>query len=92
MHFSANFQQITMAKSTLRLDTRRPLNDGTYPVQVKVGYGTNLYLSTGIYLAKEDWDAGLVVDSTTKVGTFEQITTRILRFILVAQLLILPQR
>lgn len=50
-----------MAKSTLRLDTRRPLNDGTYPVQVKVGYGTNLYLSTGIYLAKEDWDKGLQI-------------------------------
>lgn len=50
-----------MAKSTLRLDTRRPLNDGTYPVQVKVGYGTNLYLSTGIYLDKEDWDKGLQI-------------------------------
>lgn len=50
-----------MAKSTLRLDLRRPLKDGTYPVQVKVGYGTNLYLATGIYLAPEDWDARLQV-------------------------------
>lgn len=50
-----------MGKSTLRLDTRRPLKDGTYPVQVKVGYGTNLYLSTGIYLPKEDWDERLQV-------------------------------
>lgn len=50
-----------MAKSTLRLDTRRALQDGTYPVQIKVGYGTNLYLSTGIYLAKEDWDTGLQI-------------------------------
>lgn len=50
-----------MAKSTLRLDTRRALQDGTYPVQVKVGYGTNLYLATGIYLKPEDWDARLQV-------------------------------
>ena len=50
-----------MAKSTLRLDTRRPLQDGTYPVQVKVGYGTNIYLATGIYLAPEDWDSKLQV-------------------------------
>ena len=35
--------------------------DGTYPVQVKVGYGTNLYLSTGIHLAKSDWDEGLQI-------------------------------
>ena len=50
-----------MGKSTLRLDTRRPLKDGTYPVQVKVGYGTNLYLATGIYLPKEDWDERLQI-------------------------------
>ena len=50
-----------MGKSTLRLDTRRPLKDGTYPVQIKVGHGTNLYLATGIYLAPEDWDARLQV-------------------------------
>ena len=49
-----------MAKSTLRLDTRRALNDGTYPVQIVVGYGTNIYLSTGIYVMACDWD------STTK--------------------------
>lgn len=50
-----------MAKSALRLDTRRPLQDGTYPVQIKVGYGTNLYISTSIYLAVEDWDKRLQV-------------------------------
>lgn len=50
-----------MSKSALRLDTRRPLQDGSYPVQIKVGYGTNLYLATGIYLNKEDWDAGLQI-------------------------------
>ena len=31
-----------MAKSTLRLDTRRALKDGTYPVQIVVGHGTNI--------------------------------------------------
>lgn len=50
-----------MGKSSLRLDTRRALKDGTYPVQVKVGYGKNLYLSTGIYLEKEEWDEGLQI-------------------------------
>ena len=50
-----------MAKSTLRLDTRRALKDGTYPVQIKVGYGSNLYLPTGIYLAKEDWNTQLQI-------------------------------
>lgn len=50
-----------MGKSALRLDTRRALKDGTYPVQVKVGYGTNLYLSTGIYLAPSDWNETLQV-------------------------------
>lgn len=50
-----------MGKSALRLDTRRALKDGSYPVQVKVGYGTNLYLSTGLYLAPSDWNATLQV-------------------------------
>ena len=50
-----------MSRSALRLDTRRALKDGTYPVQIKVGYGTNLYLPTGIYLEAKDWDARLQV-------------------------------
>lgn len=50
-----------MSKSALRLDTRRPLKDDTYPVQIKVGHGTNLYLATGIYLKSDDWDARLQV-------------------------------
>ena len=45
-----------MAKSKLRLDTRRALKDGTYPVQIAVGYGTNLYLSTGVFLLPTEWD------------------------------------
>jgi integrase len=46
-----------MAKTNLRLDTRRALKDGTFPVQIAVGYGTNVYLSTGISVAKDAWDA-----------------------------------
>lgn len=46
-----------MAKSSLRLDTRRALKDGTYPVQICVGYGTNIYLSTGIFLTPNEWDS-----------------------------------
>lgn len=45
-----------MAKSFLRLDTRRALADGTYPIQIAVGYGTNLYLGTGISAKLENWD------------------------------------
>lgn len=45
-----------MAKSKLRLDKRHSLKDGTYPVQIAVGYGTNIYLSTGIYLDATEWD------------------------------------
>lgn len=45
-----------MAKSKLRLDTRRKLKDGTCPVQIAVGYGSNLYLATGIYITPDDWD------------------------------------
>lgn len=45
-----------MARSTLRLDKRRALKDGTFPVQIVVGHGTNIYLSTDVYLAAADWD------------------------------------
>lgn len=30
--------------------------DGTYPLQIVVGHGSNLYLSTGLYVRSEDWD------------------------------------
>ena len=53
---SAKIKRI-MAKSNLRLDTRRPLKDGTYPVQICVGHGTNIYLSTGIFLKPDEWDS-----------------------------------
>ena len=53
------FQQILskdMGRTGLKLDKRRKLTDGSYPVKIKVGYGTNLYLSTGVYLKEEEWD------------------------------------
>lgn len=75
-----------MAKSCLRLDLRRSLKDGTYPVQVKVGYGTNLYLATGVYLKPEDWDDRLQVctgKSARKINSILgtlllQVTNRVL--------------
>lgn len=45
-----------MGKSTLRLDTRRALRDGSYPIQIVVGHGTNIYLSTGIYATADTWN------------------------------------
>lgn len=62
-----------MGKTSLRLDTRRKLKDGTYPVQIKVGYGTNLYLPTGIYLAAEDWDEKLQVCTGRQARTINNI-------------------
>ena len=78
VHKSANFQQ--MGRSSLRLDTRRALKDGTYPVQIKVGYGTNLYLPTGIYLEAKDWDARLQICTGRQARTINNIlSTSLLR-------------
>lgn len=74
----SKFSAKTMAKSTLRLDTRRALQDGTYPVQVKVGYGTNLYLATGIYLEKEDWDPGLQICTGRQARSINNILRTLL--------------
>ena len=45
-----------MAKCFLKLDTRRALKDGTFPVTISVSYGTNLYLPTGVHVAPDRWD------------------------------------
>lgn len=50
-----------MADCSLTLDTRRPLQDGTYPVKISVGHGTRLYLSTGIAVSDKEWEDGKVV-------------------------------
>lgn len=55
--FFANEKSGNMARSKLRLDTRRELRDGSYPIQVAVGFGTNLYISTGISVRAENWDS-----------------------------------
>ena len=47
-----------MAQTTLKLDTRRALQDGTYPVKISVGHGTRLYLSTGISVSPLEWENG----------------------------------
>lgn len=62
-----------MSRSALRLDKRRPLKDGTYPIQIKVGYGTNLYLPTGIYLEAKDWDERLQVCTGRQARTINNI-------------------
>ena len=49
-----------MADTKLILDTRRPLQDGTYPVKVAVGNNTKLYLPTGISVEREFFVAGKV--------------------------------
>lgn len=45
-----------MAKTYLRLDTRRALKDGKYPIVLVVGYGRNMYISTDVSSAPDDWD------------------------------------
>ena len=47
-------------KSPFILDTRRPLQDGTYPVKLSVGHGTHLYLSTGVSVEQDFFVAGRV--------------------------------
>lgn len=78
--FFSKFSANNMAKSSLRLDTRRALKDGTYPVQIKVGYGTNLYLSTGVYLPIDEWDARLQICTGKLARTINNIlSTSLLR-------------
>lgn len=50
-----------MAQSTLKLDTRRALKDGTFPVKISVGFGTRLYIATDVAVREEDWEDGKVV-------------------------------
>lgn len=46
-----------MGQTKLRLDKRRKLNDGTYPIQIVVGYGTDVYLKTDLYAKADEWNA-----------------------------------
>ena len=69
-----------MGRSSLRLDKRRALKDGTYPVQIKVGYGTNLYLPTGVYLEADAWDDRLQLCVGKQARTINNVlSTSLLR-------------
>lgn len=48
-----------MAKTFLKLNKRSPLKDGSYTVQIAVGYGRDIYLSTGVSVLIDNWDAKL---------------------------------
>jgi len=49
-------EDIKMAKSYLRLDTRRARMDGSYPIKIAVSYGTNLMIDTGVSCMLHEWD------------------------------------
>jgi len=68
-----------MAETTLILDTRRPLQDGTFPVKVSVGHGTRIYISTGISVPEENWVAGKVegMKDAKRLNSF--LDTKLLR-------------
>lgn len=46
-----------MSAPFLKLNIRRPVKDGSYPITIAVGYGRDLYLPTGVYSNVADWDA-----------------------------------
>lgn len=53
-----SFQKFSdMSLCKLFLDTRRKKKDGTFPVRLKVGGSSKLWLATGISVKPEDWDA-----------------------------------
>lgn len=45
-----------MAKSFLKLYKSRALRDGTYVINIIVGYGRNMKLSTGVSVPLNEWD------------------------------------
>ena len=51
---SQNFSDMSLCK--LFLDTRRVKKDGTFPVRLKVGGSSKLWLATGICVKPDDWD------------------------------------
>lgn len=70
-----------MAATFCLLDKRRPLQDGTYPVKINAGYGTNIYLSTGISVNLWEWDSykGLIVDRKDAKRLNATLEIRLLR-------------
>ena len=68
-----------MADCSLKLDTRRPLQGGTYPVKISVGHGTRLYLSTGIAVSPLEWEEGRVVGRKDARSLNAALDTKLLR-------------
>ena len=75
-----------MADCTLKLDTRRELQGGAFPVKVSVGNGTRLYISTGVSVLPTQWENGVVVGrkdaktlNSTLRTTLVRISGRVLR-------------
>ena len=68
-----------MADTILMLDTRRPLQDGTYPVKVSVGHGTRIYISTGVSVDKSNWVAGRVEGRKDAKSLNSYLETSLLR-------------
>ena len=69
-----------MADCTLKLDTRRELQGGAFPVKVSVGNGTRLYISTGVSVLPTQWENGVVVgrkDAKTLNTTLRTMLVRI---------------
>ena len=66
-----------ISRCRLILDTRRPLKDGSYPVKISVPYGKDILISTGVSVAREDWNAD---------GTYEGPQMKHVNSILNAQL------
>lgn len=67
-----------MAKSYLKLDTRRPLKDGTYPIVVAVGYGKDVQMPTKMSAFETDWDE----KSQTYLGPDASLVNSVLRTVL----------
>ena len=63
------------------MDKRRALQDGTYPVKIAAGSGTNIYLSTGISVRLWEWDEdrGLIVDRKDAKRLNASLEIRLLR-------------
>ena len=69
-----------MADCSLKVDTRRPLQDGRYPVKIAVGHGTNIYLSTGVSVDPEkEWEDGKVVGRKDAKGLNASLEIQLLR-------------
>ena len=68
-----------MAQSTLKLDTRRALQGGAFPVKISVGYGTRLYIATGISVLPDQWEDGKVVRRKDAKQLNEALDTQLTR-------------